>query len=117
MNTVVLDIPEAIGSNHRARVDPDAIAYFGSRVDRHVWKEYRIFSQPAFGADVIAAMQRCSSSDSHVAANHTMRTYVSRRINLSSRCDHRGRMNARRKHGLGKKHPEDTRKGNTGVPD
>src|SRR5215469_16044724 len=57
MSAIIEDVTKSVRTDHCARVNTNAIADFGPRIDCHVRKEIDLFAQPRVGTYVSVALE------------------------------------------------------------
>lgn len=107
MGASIENVTETVGTNHRAGMNADPLAQDGFRVEDNAWEKVDVRAELAICANVNMALQNRVRSDACVVSHDTARTDMSRRIDLSGRSDHCGRVNSWSKHGLRKEQGND----------
>src|SRR5439155_9626887 len=117
VNARIEDVTEAIGADHAAGVNPDAMADFRARIERHIREQIDFLAKLAICAYEIAPLQYRARPDPGILAHETRGSDVGGGIHLRGAGDNGSRVNARCESGLREEQREYFSKRDPGMGD
>lgn len=111
------NVAVAVGADHRAGMDPHAVAEDRSRIKDHLGEQANVFPEASLAGEVVSAHEHGARADPHALADQAMRPDVRRGINLRRGDDPRGGINARGERLRRKERREQPRQRHAGIGD